>query len=1742
MIDIAYNSNNNNTHYDYDFIKKNISAKHIKRFANIDYTKENPQFIELIKNIANNQEFSLNEKYNKPYKLANTFNDYINKIYKYYLLCDENAELINQIKEINNKINEHKEIIKKYIDEYNTIETEILGFNAKISNYDTARNNSQVLIDKIKTLTNSLQIFIDISNKKLDIFKQNETKNLYLLKYFDFYIIYISIYIHFAPILNKHYRDKLKLYLSECLENMNCFEDSKTNNDEKNNDKNNNINFIELIYNFFDINGKEKELFMNSSSFSDFIQENFIFMHLFNDKAPLIIDYTQFGKDIINDYWQFEKPHDFLILTFNNYSNNNSNNDINIGNRQEQPPKNEFKEKLEKSTKLGWNLFIDNINDINKIYYLFYNYINKRYIGDRANKNISIDGHIYTINDSFKLFLFKNNYGSININNIDKKTSFLINDNIWFNLLFINFNIPKEDLKEKIFNSISFYRNQEVFNSLKKAKINIVKKLITKQETEKKLIKSILDVDLSGNEEKLNEVKMFNDNYSAEYQLYCECEDIILNLEKKYENQKIGLYENYESISNDCSRIYKWLYKYYLFEISYKINSKSFIHYILEFFDEKFSVNNEVNMNKNDSPKNKMFINAKKKKSNKKILSNKKKIIEEDEDYEIKSSSESDDEYLSSENENDDKNKKNGLEKTENIIPVKKEKYIYNNEKDSKSLIIFIYNKVKNIFGKKEIKTSILLILGFICVNIQNRIPLPFKTIFNNCYLFNNSFNNFFEENDIKKSPIENISDKQWTILDKLNVVSGDLLGIILNNINNNKSKWNTYLNDNCSDLKNYFYDNLKFPDEDLENNTNNLIKFIFFYTIKPEKHEFFIETFLEKNIMNEDNEKYNYDYWYINERYNSLHIKNKYEDYDIIKAFKNYKPKKDHALVLITPHNNINFYDKIIYEYCYLRMFTNNITNNQENQNKTHFGEKTLSNNFNTTNQNINNNQNNNIENSNNNIDVINANKKTFSRKATIRPESSLNATIISGFGQNIQISSDIKYKEIILDNNYSDLNQQDFEYIKNSLRSGNVIVIKNSHFLLNQFNEILKEINDIKYEDISIAFRLILICDINEVIRNKSIYEQCHIINDNLLYEEQIINYKYISVKEKIINIIYKIPIEVYSFILNSQYYFMRLFLRKIIYYYITIFGLLQCIELNYPFNITINDFYFLCNYIIIYFEHENFTEEKFNEFTNIENPSGNNYISFINILDNIFIFSRQIDYQDECKIQKYISELHNYKLFMDPNFYLDLKNIKITVISNDSSSSLNYDLSCEDIYKSFNSFSSEDYEYLLPNISKSELNLKKYNNTDKIFKNIITAINMNYYNEEKVINNDNLDLKKIYKILNNLDENIPLSIIYQISEFSIGLDSAEEINPSMFKKNKYGLYFNSLDNTIYYEVRNFNKKLELFHIQIRLLLSMIKGEKFYNNLFYNSFKMLNNDLIPINFNILNLNEHINKDNDNNENNWSVDLFKRIVIYRINLFKTWLKDGHLKCYHLPLFDNIHLFINDIKIHFCKKYYGENDYSKITPDMINLKFFSTTYSTYEELTSSENNNINYYNNLYNNEIIWVNGLILQNAKLDPDYSQYLIVNKNNEKTNIKMNIIGITYTIHKYENEEDEDDNDIDNNNDEIENTNGNDNHTEIKSNNTESKFSEISETNEIKNDEKKNKNKNNKEFLDEQNRTIKVYIYEKKNRCKYHKYYKENSIGFMEFYVNNDIIDQNYIFEHDIRIIVDEFGDYEN
>ena len=227
-------------------------------------------------------------------------------------------------------------------------------------------------------------------------------------------------------------------------------------------------------------------------------------------------------------------------------------------NYNEQP--NEFKEKVESALKLGSNLFINNIVDINKPYYQFWNYITNKFTLSNSKKYIKFEDHDYEKNDKFCLYLFKNIYGN----------KFMrIDNNMWFTLIFINFNLSKEEFKERIFLDISKLRNELAYNGYKKFRNERVKQSLTKIEAERKIIKTILQFDLSGNIEKLVNTEALNEKYKTECNVHSNCEKMIEIFDNKIKKQKSGLIENYLTICTDSAIIFKTLYKFCLFKTSY---------------------------------------------------------------------------------------------------------------------------------------------------------------------------------------------------------------------------------------------------------------------------------------------------------------------------------------------------------------------------------------------------------------------------------------------------------------------------------------------------------------------------------------------------------------------------------------------------------------------------------------------------------------------------------------------------------------------------------------------------------------------------------------------------------------------------------------------------------------------------------------------------------------------------------------------------------------------------------------------------------------------------------------------------------------------------------------------------------------------------------------------------------------------------------------------------------------------
>ena len=269
-----------------------------------------------------------------------------------------------------------------------------------------------------------------------------------------------------------------------------------------------------------------------------------------------------------------------------------------------------------------------------------------------------------------------------------------------------------------------------------------------------------------------------------------------------------------------------------------------------------------------------------------------------------------------------------------------------------------------------------------------------------------------------------------------MNTLSNQIFQDIFDSIEKNKDKWTKYLEDNLTDLtNNYYLNNLVFPDEELEKFMSPLVKFIFFYLVKPHKREFLIQIFLKNNLYNYNSNPHYDDILFVEKNstkeFFSHMIKTQIEDLDITKAFKNFNAFKDHALVLIAPNDNMNIYDKILYEYCYLKMFSTSNVNNS-NMETLKANERQSSK---VVNEFVNN--------------LKNESKEKNDQTSQVNNSSTNQQQKSPEQGQVIASLTEIKYKEIILENNL-DLSPQDFEYIRGIIKSGGVVIIKNAQLIV--------------------------------------------------------------------------------------------------------------------------------------------------------------------------------------------------------------------------------------------------------------------------------------------------------------------------------------------------------------------------------------------------------------------------------------------------------------------------------------------------------------------------------------------------------------------------------------------------------------------------------------------------------------------------------------------------------------------
>ena len=544
------------------------------------------------------------------------------------------------------------------------------------------------------------------------------------------------------------------------------------------------------IYKIFlfilDATGDDAEFCSSLSQYNEFLCDNFMIMYILNNKIPYILDSNRMAKDLISQFLETKNPKGIVNTVYNDTNE--------IG---------EMFDKIESSMKNGNILFIENVEE--NIYNILINLIQDKftYNAEKGLNNYVIRGKNCLRNKKFKLYLIKS------------KNSSKINNKVFSDCILINFSVPSDVIQKQIMITLANEQDPITYQQINKLRTDISKDEQKLLETENKITKFGNQFDLTGNLEKLEN----NQNNLERYKIEVSNHTLTLQTIKNNNirvNMDISELTRYKLISRVSSKIYKWCYHFFNIDDNYMITIEFFANLIKDFYRNKFGI----------------YKDLVGKRKEKKIP----KFEEENEENEDEENEDNDEEM-----EKDDE---------EENIPKKQEtavKEIPTFEKDNLlELVLYLYNKLNNLYANNEKKFFLLLLLFYI-MKERDEIPSNYKKLLRlvQNVLFSN---NIDEANYNEESPISSISKKQWNALKQINDNSAYIFSIVIDNIENNKEDWDDFLND-----LNPLLSNLTLFDEDLNGSISPFIKFLFFSIVKPSTCDSLVNKIINDIIKSEE-------------------------------------------------------------------------------------------------------------------------------------------------------------------------------------------------------------------------------------------------------------------------------------------------------------------------------------------------------------------------------------------------------------------------------------------------------------------------------------------------------------------------------------------------------------------------------------------------------------------------------------------------------------------------------------------------------------------------------------------------------------------------------------------------------------------------------------------------------------------------------------------------------------------------
>ena len=787
---------NNN---EWDNIKKSLDIKLIKSFIGMSPIKNKEKIMPIVKEVTSNPDFSAGDnKYQKPYKVCGTLCDYFNVCNNYYNELENQKKLIDEIDALNKEIEGHKKTTKEYIQQATAIDNEVTEIEKKLGDLDTKKSNSHNHLLKLQALRDCFNGFIDVANQKLYLWKSKKENLDIILENFDFYLMVISCYLFYAAPLSNNYRKEFKSYLYSLGKKLNLKNVKE-------------FDIYTIFLEVLDSSNKDNEFCSSIGHYSGFLADSFTMMYIMKDKIPYLIDSNRMSPEIISIFLEMKNPKAIVQTDYN---------DIN------QPG--EMFDKIENSMKNGTILFIKQCEE--NIYDIMENLINEKFIYNAEKgkncyliKNKKIERH-----EKFKLYL------------IQSKPTSKISKKAFVNCYVVNFTCPTEVISMSIYDSICKEQNLNSFNQKNKFENVINKDQFKLLEIEKNLLNYNKQFDFSGNLEKLEHNQNVLDKYKIETNTHTTILRQINNNKKRIEIYNVEL-NKFKIISNVCSKIFKIIMKFFYYDNLYVLPIEYFNELVKEFYRNNYGIyTNEIT---------------------KKIYQQKQKKDDDEEEEEKEEEEKEEEEAAAQQAPGENNNAQNGEEEAdkeekeeEKLLEkeLQRQKDLENiypcfREDDSFELVIFLYNKIAQIYdvNKRRHLEIILLLYG---LKFKEEIPGNCKQIIYNINRI--YFQNILDHPDnLVKSPVSCIDDRTWNALKQINDCSSYIFSIIIDHIESHPQEWETFLtNDDVLIVRNF-----EVLDEELASTINPFNKFLFYAIVKPNLSDSIINVILKDIIKSQE-------------------------------------------------------------------------------------------------------------------------------------------------------------------------------------------------------------------------------------------------------------------------------------------------------------------------------------------------------------------------------------------------------------------------------------------------------------------------------------------------------------------------------------------------------------------------------------------------------------------------------------------------------------------------------------------------------------------------------------------------------------------------------------------------------------------------------------------------------------------------------------------------------------------------